>query len=177
MRASSNVTRREFLETAAVAGAGLVIGFHIPAGARFGPPPAAPFTPNAWLRINPDESVLVMVDRSEMGQGVTTSLPMLLAEELEADWSKIRIDFAPADKAYINPMFGMQGTGGSTSVRAAYTPLRKAGAAAREMLLSAAAETGGVDKSTCRAEKGAEVHAPSNRRLTYGNLVATPATV
>src|SRR3989454_93360 len=90
MRASSNVTRREFLETAAVAGAGLVIGFHIPAGARFGPTPAAPFTPNAWLRINPDESVLVMVDRSEMGQGVTTSLPMLLAEELEADWWKIR---------------------------------------------------------------------------------------
>src|SRR2546427_9360790 len=80
MRASSNVTRREFLETAAVAGAGLVIGFHIPAGARFGPTPAAPFTPNAWLRINPDESVLVIVDRSEMGQGVTTSLPMLLAE-------------------------------------------------------------------------------------------------
>src|SRR2546426_67065 len=177
MRASSNVTRREFLETAAVAGAGLVIGFHIPAGARFGPTPAAPFTPNAWLRINPDESVLVMVDRSEMGQGVTTSLPMLLAEELEADWSKVRIESAPADKAYINPMFGMQGTGGSTSVRAAYTPLRKAGAAAREMLLSAAAETWGVDKSTCRAEKGAVIHTPSNRRLTYGKLVAKAATV
>src|SRR5205807_2632595 len=80
-----------------------------------------------------DESVLVVVDRSEMGQGVTTSLPMLLAEELEADWSKVRIESAPADKAYTNPMFGMQGTGGSTSVRAAYTPLRKAGAAAREM--------------------------------------------
>src|SRR5881409_252436 len=154
MRASSNVTRREFLETATVAGAGLVIGFHIPGGARFGPTPAAPFTPNAWLRINPDESVLVMVDRSEMGQGVTTSLPMLLAEELEADWSKIRIDFAPADKAYINPMFGMQGTGGSTSVRAAYTPLRKAGAAAREMLVAAAGETWGVDKSECRESRG-----------------------
>src|SRR3989454_788718 len=144
---AEDVPRREFLETAAVAGAGLVIGFHIPAGARFGPTPAAPFTPNAWLRINPDESVLVMVDRSEMGQGVTTSLPMLLAEELEADWSKIRIDFAPADKAYTNPMFGMQGTGGSTSVRAAYTPLRKAGAAAREMLVAAAAEPWGVGKS------------------------------
>src|SRR5881628_108722 len=177
MRASSNVTRREFLETAAVAGAGLVIGFHIPAGARFGPTPAAPFTPNAWLRINPDESVLVMVDRSEMGQGVTTSLPMLLAEELEADWSKIRIDFAPADKAYINPMFGMQGTGGSTSVRAAFTPLRKAGAAAREMLVSAAAETWGVDKAACRAEKGAVIHTPSNRRLSFGTLAAKAATV
>src|SRR3989449_780386 len=177
MRASSNVTRREFLETAAVAGAGLVIGFHIPAGARFGPTPAAPFTPNAWLRINPDESVLVMVDRSEMGQGVTTSLPMLLAEELEADWSKIRIDFAPADKAYINPMFGMQGTGGSTSVRAAYTPLRKAGAAAREMLVAAAAETWGVDKAECRAEQGAVLHAASGRCLTYGKLAVKAATM
>ena len=177
MRASSNVTRREFLETATVAGAGLVIGFHIPAGARFGPTPVAPFTPNAWLRINPDESVLVMVDRSEMGQGVTTSLPMLLAEELEADWSKIRIDFAPADKAYINPMFGMQGTGGSTSVRAAYTPLRKAGAAAREMLVAAAGETWGVDKSECRAEQGAVLHAASGRRLTYGKLAVKAATM
>src|SRR2546430_8258547 len=141
--------------------------------------PAAPgqFAPNAWLRIGTDESVLVMVDRSEMGQGVATSLPMLLAEELEADWSKIKIEFAPADKAYINPMFGMQGTGGSTSVRAAYTPLRKAGAAAREMLVTAAAETWGVDKTQCRAELGAVIHTPSKRRLTFGKLAAKAATV
>src|SRR5438477_11592180 len=113
-----------------------------------------------------------------MGQGVTTSLPMLLAEELEADWSRVRIESAPADKSYVNPMlFGMQGTGGSTSVRAAYTPLRKAGATAREMLLTAAAETWGVDKAACRAEKGAVIHTPSNRRLTYGQLVAKAATV
>src|SRR5436189_248708 len=138
---------------------------------------AAAFAPNAWLRIGADESVLVVVDRSEMGQGVTTSLPMLLAEELEADWSKVRIESAPADKAYTNPMFGMQGTGGSTSVRAAYTPLRKAGAAAREMLLNAAAETWGVDKAACRAEQGAAIHATSTRRLTYGKLVAKAATV
>src|SRR5439155_227376 len=103
---------------------------------------AAPFAPNAWLRIGADETVLVVVDRSEMGQGVTTSLPMLLAEELEADWSRVRIESAPADKSYVNPMlFGMQGTGGSTSVRAAYTPLRKAGAAAREMLLAVVARS------------------------------------
>src|SRR5881409_2743988 len=177
MSAPSQVSRREFLETTAAAGAGLVIGFHLPAGGRFAAAAAAPFAPNAWLRISPDNSVLVVVDRSEMGQGVTTSLPMLLAEELDADWSKIRIEFAPADKAYINPMFGMQGTGGSTSVRAAYTPLRKAGAAAREMLVTAAAETWEVDKSTCRAEKGAVVHEPSKRRLTYGKLVAKAATV
>src|SRR5690348_18455860 len=135
------------------------------------------FAPNAWLRINPDESVLVVVDRSEMGQGVTTSLPMLLAEELEADWSKIKIEFAPADKAYINPMFGMQGTGGSTSVRAAYTPLRKAGAAAREMLIGAAAITWGVAPAECHAEKGAVIHTASKRQLTYGKLVTKAATM
>jgi isoquinoline 1-oxidoreductase subunit beta len=173
----TEVSRREFLQTATVASASLVIGFHLPAGGRRGMAYPSTFTPNAWLRINPDESVLVIVDRSEMGQGVTTSLPMLLAEELEADWSKIKIEFAPADKAYINPMFGMQGTGGSTSIRAAYTPLRKAGAAAREMLLTAAAETWGVDKSECRAEKGAVIHASSKRRLTYGKLVGKASTV
>src|SRR5881275_1422209 len=174
---AAQITRREFLETAGVAG--LVIGFHLPTTGRqaMRGGAAAAFAPNAWLRIGADESVLVVVDRSEMGQGVTTALPMLLAEELEADWSKVRIESAPADKAYTNPMFGMQGTGGSTSVRAAYTPLRKAGAAAREMLLSAAAETWGVDKPTCRAEKGAVIHTPSNRRLTYGKLVAKAATV
>src|SRR5881275_2178243 len=177
MSAHTDVSRREFLETATVASAGLVIGFHLPATGRGRAAAAAPFAPNAWLRIGTDESVLVVVDRSEMGQGVTTSLPMLLAEELEADWSKVRIESAPADKAYTNPMFGMQGTGGSTSVRAAYTPLRKAGAAAREMLLSAAAETWGVDKAACRAEQGAVIHTPSNRRLTYGQLVAKAATV
>src|SRR5947199_9915996 len=150
MSGSTQITRRDFLETTGAAGAGLVIGFHLPAGRRFGAGPAAPFAPNAWLRIGADESVLVVVDRSEMGQGVTTSLPMLLAEELDADWSKIRIEFAPADKAYANPLlFGMQATGGSRSVRGAYTPLRQARAAAHEMLVAAAAETWGVDKSAC----------------------------
>jgi isoquinoline 1-oxidoreductase beta subunit len=179
MGAPTNVSRRDFLEAAGIAGTGLVIGFHLPATGR-GRGDAAvkgPFAPNAWLRINPDESVLVMVDRSEMGQGVATSLPMLLAEELEADWSKIKIEFAPADKAYINPLFGMQGTGGSTSVRAAYGPLRKAGAAARDMLVSAAATTWGVAKSECRAEKGAVIHGPSKRRLTYGKLAVKAAAV
>src|SRR5438445_608232 len=138
---------REFLQTASVVGAGLVIGFYLPPGRGRVQAATGPFAPNAWLRIGTDESVLVMVDRSEMGQGVATSLPMLLAEELEADWSKIKIEFAPADKAYTNPMFGMQGTGGSTSVRAAFTPLRKAGAAARELLVAAAAQTWSVDKA------------------------------
>ena len=166
--------RRAFLQTAGTVGAGLVIGFRIPTRGEQEP---APFAPNAWLRIGPDDSVLVIVDRSEMGQGVTTSLPMLLAEELEADWTKVQIEFAPADKAYINPLFGLQGTGGSSSVRAAWTPLRKAGAAAREVLISAAAQRWAVKREECHAERGAVVHATSKRRLRYGQLVARAATL
>src|SRR6059036_3556955 len=177
MGAHIQLTRRDFLQTASVVGAGLVIGFYLPPGRGRVTAATGPFAPNAWLRIGTDDSVLVMVDRSEMGQGVATSLPMLLAEELEADWSKIKIEFAPADKAYTNPMFGMQGTGGSTSVRAAFTPLRKAGAAARELLVGAAAQTWRVDKAECRAEKGAVIHTPSKRRLTYGKLAAKAAAL
>src|SRR5881396_3966717 len=178
MSTPTQVTRRAFLETAGAASAGLVISFYLPSGPRFRSTTAGPFAPNAWLRIGADESVLVIVDRSEMGQGVATALPMLLAEELDADWSNIKIEFAPADKAYANPLlFGMQATGGSRSVRAAYTPLRQAGAAAREMLVAAAAETWGVDKSACHADKGAVIHARSKRRLTYGKLVEKAATV
>ncbi len=122
--------RRDFLQAAGTVGAGLVIGFRIPVRSEE-QQAAKPFAPNAWLRIGSDNSVLVVVDRSEMGQGVTTSLPLLLAEELEADWTKIRFEFAPADKAYINQLFGVQGTGGSSSVRAAWKPLREAGARSR----------------------------------------------
>src|SRR6266480_685561 len=150
----SQVTRREFLETAGAVGAGLVISFHLPPAARRAGVPVGPWWPNAWLRIGADDRVLVVVDRSEMGQGVTTALPMLLAEELDADWTKIHIEFAPAAKQYFNPLFGMQGTGGSTSVRAAWMPLRKAGAAARDMFVTAAATTWKVNKAECRAERG-----------------------
>ena len=177
MSAPTRISRREFLETTGAASAGLVIGFHLPSGGRFAAAAAAPFAPNAWLRISPDNSVLIVVDRSEMGQGVTTALPMLLAEELDADWTKVKIEFAPADKAYTNPMFGMQGTGGSTSVRAAYTPLRKAGAAAREMLVAAACQTWAVDRVDCRTEGGAVIHTGSKRRLTYGQLAAKAASL
>jgi len=166
--------RRAFLQTAGGAGAALVIGFRIPTRGEQEP---APFAPNAWLRIGADDSVLVIVDRSEMGQGVATSLPMLLAEELEADWTKVQIEFAPADKAYINPLFGLQGTGGSSSIRAAWTPLRKAGAAAREVLIAAAAQRWGVKATECHAERGAVVHAKSKRRLRYGQLATRAATL
>jgi len=166
--------RRAFLQTAGTVGAGLVIGFRIPTR---GEQDAPPFAPNAWLRIGTDDSVLVVVDRSEMGQGVATALPMLLAEELEADWTKVQIEFAPADKAYINPLFGLQGTGGSSSVRAAWTPLRKAGAAAREVLIAAAAQRWAVKATECHAERGAVVHTKTKRRLRYGQLAARAATL
>ena len=162
--------RRHFLQvTGAV---GLVIAFRIPG--RRG---LVPFAPNAWLRIGMDDSVLVIVDRSEMGQGVATALPMLLAEELEADWAKIRFEFAPADKAYVNTIFGIQGTGGSSSVRAAWKPLREAGARARTVLIAAAAQEWGVDPSSCRAESGAVIHSASSRRLSYGALAQRAATI
>jgi len=164
--------RRDFLQVAGTIGAGLVIGFKIPT--RRG---VAPFAPNAWLRIGTDDSVLVIVDRSEMGQGVTTSLPMLLAEELEADWTKIRFEFAPADKAYINQLFGIQGTGGSSSVRAAWKPLRVAGAQARTMLIAAAAQTWSVEPASCHAEAGTVIHAATNRRLSYGALAQRAAAL
>jgi isoquinoline 1-oxidoreductase beta subunit len=164
--------RRDFLQVAGTVGASLVIGFKIPT--RRG---VAPFAPNAWLRIGTDDTVLVIVDRSEMGQGVTTSLPMLLAEELEADWTKIRFEFAPADKAYINQLFGLQGTGGSSSVRAAWKPLRVAGAQARTMLIAAAAQTWSVEPGSCHAEAGAVIHAATNRRLRYGALAQRAATL
>src|SRR5256886_9580948 len=177
MSAPSDLSRREFLETTGFVGAGLVIGFRLPAGGRVATPPAAPFAANAWLRISPDNSVLIVVDRSEMGQGVATALPMLVAEELDADWTKVKIESAPADKSYVNPLFGFQGTGGSTSVRAAYTPLRKAGAAAREMLVAAYAQSWGVDRIECHTARGAVIHGRTKRRATYGQLAAKAASL
>src|ERR1700674_3824249 len=124
------------------------------------------------MRIGTDDSVTIMIDKSEMGQGIQTALCMLAAEELECDWKKIRTEFAPAAKQYFNPAFGMQGTGGSSSVRSSWDPMRKAGAAARDMLLQAAAEQWNVDKSACRTENGVLYHDASKRKLTYGSVAA-----
>ena len=127
-----NVTpdRRGFLKKSLAGATGLLVGLHLPENARAELPavPAGGFAPNAWIRIATDDTVTLIIDRSEMGQGVITSLSMLLAEELECDWKRIRWEFAPADKAYFSPIFGMQGTGGSMSLRGAWTPTLKAGA-------------------------------------------------
>jgi isoquinoline 1-oxidoreductase beta subunit len=153
----------------AAAGTGLVIGFYLPHGHT--PEPAA-FAPNAYLKITPDNKITIVVARSEMGQGVRTSLPMILAEELEADWKTILIEQAGASTLY-----GDQTTGGSASVRTSWDPLRKAGAAAREMLISAAALEWGVPRSACKAASGAITHAASGKTLSYGKLAGRAATL
>ena len=184
MSAPAATSRRDFLRTGATIGAGLVIAIYLPgcsrrgdaderAGAASGDPP---FAPNAFLRIGTDDSVTVIVGYSEMGQGVATSIPMLVAEELDADWSKVKMEFAPADKVYANPLFGAQGTGGSTAVRGAWKPMSLAGAAAREMLVAAAAATWGVDAASCSTKNGAVTHS-SGKSLRYGQLVAKAATL
>jgi len=162
----SPVSRRDFIVAGAAAGAGLVIGVYLPHGRKH----SHAFSPNAYLKITPDNQVTVVVARSEMGQGVRTSLPMILAEELEADWKQIQIEQAGA-----STLFGDQTTGGSASVRTCWDPMRKAGAAAREMLISAAALHWGVARASCKAENGAVTHATSNRRASYGELAAKAA--
>ena len=165
----SPLSRREFVAAGVAAGAGLVIGFYLP---HRGASKTDVFSPNAYLRITPDNRVTIVVARSEMGQGVRTALPMILAEELEADWKKIEIEQAGA-----STLFGDQTTGGSASIRTTWDPMRKAGAAAREMLISAAALTWGVPRSACTAENSRIKHASTNRSLSYGELVGTAATL
>src|SRR5580692_8249389 len=162
----SPLSRREFLAGSAAAGTGLVIGFYLHRRPSAGTGKDT-FAPNAYLKIAPDGKITIVVARSEMGQGVRTSLPMILAEELEADWKQITIEQAGASTLY-----GDQTTGGSASVRTTWDPMRKAGAAAREMLIAAAALEWGVPRSGCKAENSAVVHAASNRRLTYGQLAS-----
>jgi isoquinoline 1-oxidoreductase beta subunit len=135
------------------------------------------FAPNPWVRIAADGTVTVVVDRSEMGQGVVTSLATLVAEELELELEAVRTEFAPADPIYTNPELGGQMTGGSTSIRAAWKPLREAAAAAREMLRAAAARRWDAKREDCRCERGAVVHVPSGRRIGYGELAAAAAAL
>jgi len=165
----SPLSRREFVAAGVAAGAGLVIGFYLPhkSGSQ-----SETFSPNAYLRITPDNKVTIVVARSEMGQGVRTALPMILAEELEADWKNISIEQAGASTLY-----GYQTTGGSASIRTTWDPMRKAGAAAREMLISAAALTWGVPRSACTAESSRVKHAATSRSLSYGELASKAATL
>jgi isoquinoline 1-oxidoreductase beta subunit len=183
MSRPGNPARRKFLKDSAVLVSGLVIGFYLPmrggrALAAEGAA-AAPqvYPPNAFIRIAPDDSVTIVVNKSEMGQGVYTSLPMLINEELEADWSKIRVEAAPVAAVYNHTGFGMQITGGSTSIPSSWEQLRRVGATARLMLVEAAARQWKVPAHACHAEHGQVVHQASGRRLSYGALAVAAASL
>ncbi|UCF55924.1 MAG: xanthine dehydrogenase family protein molybdopterin-binding subunit, partial [Deltaproteobacteria bacterium] len=179
----ATITRREFLKQS-LSGTGLILAVSInPFAIRstsaevMKKEPSNAFMPSAWLQITPDNMVTVMVNRSEMGQGIYTSFPMIVAEELEADWEQVRFESAPARDEYKDPVWFEQVTAGSTSIRHMFEPLRKAGAAAREMLATAAAETWKVPVNECEASQGKIRHIKSNRSLTYGELCLKAASV
>ncbi|MHA4869397.1 xanthine dehydrogenase family protein molybdopterin-binding subunit [Duganella sp. PWIR1] len=182
---ASGLSRRSFMKTGAVAGGGLVLGFFLPGAGRFANAQQAPATvhqPNAFLRIAPDNRVTVQVNRLEFGQGVQTSLPMLIAEELEADWSLVDGALAPAGDQYKDPLFGIQITGGSGSVAHSFIQYREIGARARMMLIAAAAEQWKVPADQIKAVKSTLI-GPAGQRATYGSLAdaamkqPVPATV
>jgi len=170
------VPRRDFLKTSAAIGGGLCFAAYVPELAartlENSSANDASFAPNAFVRIAPDGSVTIIVNHSEMGQGIYTSLPMLLNEELEAEWSKIRVEAAPVDAAYNHTVFGLQMTGGSTTTPSEWERFRKMGAMARLMLVDAAAQKWGVPASQCHVEKGTVIHGASGRKASYGSLVA-----
>ena len=167
------VSRRAFVKAAAAAGAGLTLAVYFQ-GCGAGEPvaPDGVFAPDAFLRLSPDGTVVVVIGRSEMGQGPTTGLAMILAEELDADWSRVQFAQGPAAKAYYNSALQAQMTGGSTSIRAGWLPMREAGATARAMLLTAAAARWGVEAGSCSTAAGVVRHEASGQELTYGDLVA-----
>ena len=168
--------RRDFLKVSVSGGLLLAFGLPVRAEIRDTLTTDAPFAPNAFLRIDRAGKVTFVSPMIEMGQGTYTSLPMLIAEELEVDVDKVAIEHAPADdKIYVNPLIGVQMTGASTAIRGMYVPLRTAGATARVMLVTAAAQRWKVDPSTCRAENGAVIHTASGRKLSYGALVDAAA--
>lgn len=181
--AGAGLSRRGFLKTAGAATGGLVLGFTLPGAHRFAQAADAKvYAPNAFLRVAPDNTITVIVNRLEFGQGVHTSLPMLIAEELDADWSQMRGELAPAGEVYKDPAFGMQITGGSGSIARGFTQYREIGARARAMLVAAAAEQWKVAPGQCRTAKGM-VLGPNGRKASYGSLAEAamkqpvPATV
>ena len=172
---NGRIERRAFLKASAAATGGLLIGIYFPdvAGdavldAQFGPPGGGAITPHAFIRIGTDDVVTLIIHKPDNGQGTETSIAQLLAEELDCDWSRVKTEFAPVNAA----LYGgaLQGTFGSLAIRTTYDPMRRTGAAARDMLLQAAATRWGVDKSQCRTENGAVINTATKARLSYGSL-------
>src|SRR5499427_1768610 len=172
------LNRRTFLKVTASGGALLISGYIPGLREQATSEAAGTFEPNIWLKIGSDDTVTIVLTQLEMGQGVMTSMPMLVAEELDIDFNKIKTEWAPADPKYGNPNFGgAQLTAGSNSVRGMWKILREAGASARAMLVTAAAQTWSVADNTCSTEKGEVIHKASGRRLRYGSLVDKAAKV
>ena len=172
------LNRRTFLKTGVAGAAGLLVGFYFHGDpAALAASAEAPIVLNAWIHVGTDDLVTILIDKSEMGQSILTGLAMIAADELDCDWKNVRTEFAPADKVYINPLFGVQGTGGSSGTPTSWNPLRKASATARAMLLQAAAQKWNVNVSECRAENSAVIHTPTKRSLTYGSLAEAAAKI
>ena len=170
------MNRRGFLKTSLAGATGLVVGFYLPSRAEaFTMTSAEPQALNAWIHITPEDVVTIVCDKSEMGQGILTSMTMLAADELDCDWSRVRWEFALAEPVYANPAFHAQATAGSASTRASYEPMRRAGATARAMLVQAAAQRWSLDPSECRTANGQVLHPATNRSLTYGSLALDAA--
>jgi isoquinoline 1-oxidoreductase subunit beta len=171
----ANLSRRNFLINSGVAGGGLVLSLSLP----FGQGKAVgtdSFAPNAFIRIGTDGQIVLTMPYVEMGQGTYTSIPMLIAEELEVGLKQVRLEHAPPnEKLYANPMLGIQATGNSNAIRGAWKPLREAGATARVMLIAAAAKRWGVDTRSCHAQEGEVIHTSTWRKLKYGELAADAA--
>jgi len=170
-----NLSRRSFLSASAAVGGGLMLGISLPLG-HSKAAQSESFAPNAFIRIGSDGQIVLTMPYVEMGQGTYTSIPMLIAEELEVHLQQVRLEHAPPnEKLYANPLLGVQATGNSNAMRGGWKPLREAGATARTMLVAAAAKRWGVDPQSCRAQEGAVIHASSGRRLTHGELAADAA--
>jgi isoquinoline 1-oxidoreductase beta subunit len=163
---------------AAAGGAAFVVGFHVPRAGGSRAADGGEFAPNAFIRIDRQGDVTLIMPQVEMGQGTYTSIPMILAEELDAAWGSVKLEHAPPDeKLYANPLLGMQATGNSNSIRAFWTPLRKAGAGARAVLVEAAANGWGVQPADCRAQDSQVIHQASGRKIAYGDLVGRAAAI
>ncbi|MHC6152694.1 xanthine dehydrogenase family protein molybdopterin-binding subunit [Bradyrhizobium elkanii] len=174
---AADLSRRNFLRAGAIAGGGLLLSVSLPFASRESEAAASDgFAPNAFVRIGGDGKVVLTMPYVEMGQGTYTSIPMLIAEELEIGLTQVRLEHAPpSDKLYANPLLGVQATGNSNAMRGAWQPMRKAGATAKAMLVAAAAKRWNVEPGTCRAENGEVHHAASGRKLGYGELATDAA--
>ena len=177
-RAAGFISRRSLLQAGAAAGGGLLLSLSLVSPKREAEA-AADFAPNAFIRIERDGQIVLTMPYVEMGQGTYTSIPMLIAEELEVDLKQVQVEHAPPnEKLYGNPLLGgIQVTGNSNAVRASWQPLRLAGATAKAMLVTAAAKRWSVDPASCRAQSGEVLHAPTGRRIEYGALAADAARV